>query len=269
MRTALILTSLLMASTGAAHAQQARPPADELVRQVVANELRAANAPGHYMYTMRKQASEGSETKEMIETKDWLIGRSIRIDGKPLTPEQRKKEDQRLTRVLSNPSLLQKERKDQLKDENRVRALFRALPDAFHYEYAEGEKAGNRDDPVTLSFHPNPRYSSPTSELRALEGMEGTMLIDAASSRIVRVNATLIRPASFALGIVARLDRGGSFLLEQRNVGSGRWQMTTLVLHFTGKILFFKSHELMGEETMSELGTAASMTLPGVLLGKQ
>lgn len=70
--------------------------------------------------------------------------------------------------------------------------------------------------------------------------MEGTMLIDATARRLVRLEATLIRDVTFGWGILGRLNRGGHFLLEQRDVGADRWAIATLKLDFTRRALLLK-----------------------------
>ncbi|MFZ3266185.1 MAG: hypothetical protein WA172_19420 [Terriglobales bacterium] len=87
-------------------------------------------------------------------------------------------------------------------------------------------------------------FDPPSRELRVLQGMAGTMLVDARLDRLVRVEAQLVRDVEFGWRILGRLYRGGTFRLEQQDVGSGRWEITILALHFTGKILLFKSIDI-------------------------
>jgi hypothetical protein len=69
--------------------------------------------------------------------------------------------------------------------------------------------------------------------------MEGTMLIDPVDERLARVEAELFRDVDFGWGIFGRIRRGGSFLLEQQGVGSDRWAITTLSMHYTRRIVLF------------------------------
>ena len=220
--------------------QQLQSLPDGLVGEVVANELKAADAPGYQMYRIRKESSNGSTIREVIETSDWLIGRIVRKNGKPLTADEAQKEDERLTRLLTDSRALQKERVEQQANERRLRAAFKSLPQAFYYEYVDRRNNEDGSELVRLQFHPNPSFRPPTRELQVLTGMEGTMLVDVTAKRIVRVDARLVRRVNFAWGILAHLDPGGTFLLEQRSVGKGRWHITKIALRFTGKILLFR-----------------------------
>ncbi len=237
----LLLAFAALALCADAQEQLPRIVAAEFVRQAVTNELKAANAPGHYMYRLHKQTARGSETKAMIETKDWLIGRTVQVNGKLVPPAQRQKEEQRLARLLGDPEQLRKEEHEQRKEEERVRNMVKALPDAFLYDYAGAAKNSETDGLARLTFQPYPAFRPPSRELSVLSGMKGSMLIDPTAKRLVLVDAKLFRDVSFGWGILARLNEGGSFLLEEGRVGSGRWAIKTLALHFTGKVLLFKN----------------------------
>jgi len=122
----------LILAISARAGELARTP-QELVREVAARELAAANAPGHYMYLLHKETKRGSETRAMIQTRNCLVGRVIRVKGKPLTSQQRRQEDNRLAHLLDNRTALLKEESDERGDERRVRDFLEVLPSAFSY----------------------------------------------------------------------------------------------------------------------------------------
>jgi hypothetical protein len=215
-----------------------------LVRKVVANELKMMDPLGHYMYRVYRATPHGSQTKEVIETKQWLIGRVVEINGKPLTPGQRRKEDQRLEGLLENRSELAREQKKQREDERLVRMLIRSLPDAFFYEYAGEQQGPRRDSLVQLRFYPDPNFRPPSLKLRVLEGMKGTMLVNTSANRIVRLDAGLYRNIGFGWGLLAHLNQGGSFQLEQRSLDRNQWYISEVVIHFTGSVVLFKKIDI-------------------------
>jgi hypothetical protein len=45
---------------------------------------------------MQVRKAHGTQLKEVVETRDWLIGRLIQVNGKPLTPRQERKEEKRV-----------------------------------------------------------------------------------------------------------------------------------------------------------------------------
>ena len=236
-----LVAGLLVVFPTSRAAQQPPISPDEIVRKTVANELEAANDSGHYLYRLKKETPEYSETDAVIETKDWLIKRRLMLNGKPLTAKQREEEEKELQSLAAEPVKLQKMREEQRKHERRVREMVQALPAAFQYDYDTEEQREPGGQLIHLRFHPNPAYEPPSRELQILRGMQGTMVVDAAVYRLVRVQARLMRRVNFAWGIFGHLDPGGRFLLEQQDVGVGRWQITLLTFHFSGKILFFKT----------------------------
>ena len=238
-RRMAFVSLLLVAFQPASQAQPPNVPAIELVRQMVAHELAAANASGHYRYRIDKQTPHGSETRDMVETRNWLIGRLVLKNGQPLAPAQRQKEDERLRDLLTNPAHLERFQIQAHKDEARVRRMIKSLPEAFLFQYDGTEKNGSGRELIRLKFSPNANLTMRSLELRVLQGMEGTMLIDPVDKRLVRVEAELFRDVDFGWGIFGRIHSGGSFLLEQQGVGSDRWAITTLSMHYTSRIVLF------------------------------
>ena len=238
-RRMAFVSLLLVAFQPASQAQPPNVPAIELVRQTVAHELAAANASGHYRYRIDEQTPHGSETRDMVETRNWLIGRLVLKNGKPLAPAQRQEEDERLRDLLTDPEHLERFQIQARKDEARVRRMIKSLPEAFLFQYDGAEKNGSGRELIRLKFSPNANLTMRSLELRVLQGMEGAMLIDPVDERLVRIEAELFRDVDFGWGIFGRIRRGGSFLLEQQGVGSDRWAITTLSMHYTSRIVLF------------------------------
>lgn len=262
-KAAVVASLLLITSPAVAQTQSPGISLADLVRRSVAHEIVAANAGGHYMYRLRKETPRESETRDMIETRDWLIGRVVLKDGRPLSSAQRQAEDERLRRLITNRRALEEFQQDQHHDETRVRRMMRALPDAFLYEYKGRDQDVCCQTPVRLAFRPNPDFRPSSRELQVLQGMEGTMVIDPVAERLVRVDAKLVRDVDFGWGILGRLYRGGSFLLQQQDVGTGRWAITELAVHFTGKLLLFKSLNIDSVSKASDFRRMAdNLTLP-------
>lgn len=233
------------------------PPAD-LVRLTVQNEMKAAENPSaRHLFTSRKETARGSQTKLYCETKDVMAGMAIAYDDKPLTAQQRQAEEARLDQLIKDPAELAKKRQREKEDAERITRIVRAMPDAFFYEYdgTEPGKTGlgkDGDALVRLKFRPNPKYDPPSHVEQVLEGMEGSMLIDANKHRIARIDGTLFKEVGFGWGILGHLDRGGHFLVEQGDVGDGSWDMERMSLTFTGKILFFKRLDIRSTEVFRD-----------------
>ncbi len=228
----------------------------ELVRNAVANEVTSGDSDANFMFRDEKQASDGSQTKLVVETRDAMVGLLIGINGHPLTPEQRQAENDRLQRLINDPVEMKKKEKREKEDAERTKRIVGAFPDAFLYEadgFAPGEEGlgAAGDKLVRLKFRPNPQYSPPSHVEQILTGLEGYMLIDSQQNRIAKIDGTLVKEVGFGWGILGHLDRGGHFIVQQGDMGHGQWEITQLDLSFTGKALFFKTISIKEKEVFS------------------
>lgn len=254
--------ALLLFIAATLPAQEAKipdtPTPRDLVRETVAQEVAAANRPEHkYMFRSRKRTPKGSQTRLYVETNDSLAGMLIAVNDQPISAEQQQQEMGHLSWLTSNPDQLRKKHAREKEDADRSLRVLNALPDAFRYEYSGLEngdselgKAG--DKLVRLKFTPNPGYRPPSRIEQVLEGMQGYLVIDTTEHRLARIEGTLFRDVSFGWGIVGRLDKGGHFLVQQADVGEGCWEITSMSLKITGKILMLKSISMISDETFSD-----------------
>lgn len=245
-----------------------KPPlptsANALVRAVVENELkRAADSP-LFAFKQRTERPKGTVTKQLVETPEGLIARIISIDDRPVSAEDRKKDDERINRLL-DPNKMREKAKEQKTDEQRTRAMVKALPDAFMYEYRDTVPGRNGSELVKLSFRPNENFSPPTRETLVFEGMEGEMWIDPQAMRIAKIDGTMFRDVSIGWGIIGHLDKGGRFIIEQDEITKGHWETTKLVLNFTGKALIFKTIRIQQTQTLSDFRPVPRMTVAQAL----
>ena len=102
MRAAFVIPLLIAA------ASQAQPPSaqpamspNDLVRKVVANEIKADNQDqSHWMFQVVTNLPAPSKTQAVVETKNGNITYLEDINGHPLTPQQRTREDQRVQQFV-------------------------------------------------------------------------------------------------------------------------------------------------------------------------
>ncbi len=246
---------------GVLRAQDAKEPQispKELVKEAVSHEAAAANDTAvKHIFRSRKQTPKGSQTRLYAETNEAMAGMLIAINDQPLAPQQQQAETDHLAWLTNNPEQLRKKHAREKEDADRTLRILKALPDAFRYEYAgveNGEPAVGKagDQLMRLNFTPNPAYSPPSRVEQVLAGMQGYVLIDSEEKRIAKIDGTLVRDVSFGWGIIGHLDRGGHFLVQQADVGSGSWEITRMSLKITGKILWFKGISMISDEVLSD-----------------
>ncbi len=251
-RSALSLL-LLLPLVAPAQSPAADPPDIAPVKRALALELRAAQDTEHPMrYRLRKSSPRFSSTKEMIETRDGAVARLVEINGRPLSQAEEQKEQERLESLLVDPSR-QRHRK-QSEDQDTVRAIkvLRALPNAFFFKYV-GDGVGPSGKLEKFSFWPNPDFNPPDLETQVLTSMSGEIWVDAAQEHIVRLEGRLQRDVDFGWGVLGRLDKGGSILLEQAEVCGDRWRIVHLKMAMSGRVLFkSRSFDTEEQETQFE-----------------
>jgi hypothetical protein len=238
-RSVLICLLLLFSFETPAQVQSLAISADELVRRTAADELAATKADDHYEYRFEERTAHGSETREVLESQNWSIDHLVLKNGRPLTTGEQQREKQRLQTLFSNPTRFEAFQKEQSANKEYLRTIIAAFPRAFSCQYDAGGYISN--GLIRVKFHPNPGFVGHSWQLRPLQGMEGTLLIDADNARLVRIEGRFFRDVDFGGGILGRIERGGSFEFEQKPVGNDHWAITTVVLHFNKRVFLIKT----------------------------
>lgn len=249
-----------------ANSAEALPSPVELVRSTVANEVAIANDHSvKHMFLDYKKTGQGTQTRIYVETREAIAGMTIAYNDKPLTPEQLRGEEGRLAGLVNNPEQLERKRRQEKEESEHTLRIVKALPDAFLFDY-DGEENGTatlgREGVrlVRLKFRPNPAYHSPSHVEEVLLGMRGVVLIDPEARRIARIDGMTFKEVTFGWGILGHLDKGGHFLVEQRGLEDGSWDISHMLLRFNGKVLLFKSIAINSDEIFSNFRRVPSDT---------
>jgi hypothetical protein len=248
----LAATLLCLTATSLAWSQQKGAPVDpvELVRRAAKNEIRATDVQQYYMFKDTTQYKDHSTTKAIVRTKDGGLSITLLQNGKPLTAEQRQKEDDKLQKFANDTDARRKRRESNKADDARAELMLTSLPDAFLYTYAGTDRGPNGEELVHLKFRPNPSFQPPNHETAVYQGMQGDMIIDRNAVRIAKIDGVLFKDVDFGWGILGKLYKGGIFRIVQRDVGNGHWEEVEETLNFYGKILMVKSLTIWSSETM-------------------
>lgn len=251
------LTHLLGAITaiilvGSTSSSQSVPPsreasANQLARRIVTNELKAQDEDhSHWMYRAEAEDRGKREVREIIETKDGDLSRLLSVNGRPLSQEQQRKEDQRIQRLISNPGEQRKLQRARNEDGDQARRLLEMLPDASLFSYGE-----HREELVKLNFRPNPSFKPPSPEAHVFHEMEGEMWVNTKEDRLVKITGHLTHEVKFAGGLLGHLDKGGRFEVRQAEIAPGHWELVVLNVDMRGKALFFKTIRVQQREYRS------------------
>jgi hypothetical protein len=225
------------------------PDVQALVRDAAWNELQAREHPAHnYEMVVRLKSPNSSRTNLQIQTRQGSVSRLIKFDGKPPSEKQCRSSLALLDRIAASSVLQQTRFRSQRSDMRRREQLFADMPSAFHFQYEGTEpKTGW----IRIRYWPNPDFHTRSRVAGVLVGLQGTMWIDPTSKRIARIQGSLNKGVTFGWGILARLYRGGKFVMEQSRIPDGTWEETLLFVQFKGTILLFKKLDVNLTQSVS------------------
>jgi hypothetical protein len=252
-RSWLLILPVLFGAATSGHSQDKPPAIDpqKIVRDASWNELHAPKAGRSFSYRQRKEDPKGVIVKRIVETKDGDVARLLEKDGKPLTAEDNQAELDRLNNLLAHPEIQEHRHKKEQEDNARGDEMVRMLPDAFLYTFA-GMVQGPNGPCYRLEFKPNPAFTPPDREGEVYHGMVGELWVDQAQERLAKIDAHLISDVNFGWGVLGRLYKGGSILVQNQDVGLHHWETVHMKLRLQGKLLMMKSVDYSTTEDFSE-----------------
>lgn len=224
----------------------------ELVKQAAQNEIKASDVVNYYMFKDTTEYKDHSVVREIVRTKQGGLWTTLLINGKPLSAEERRKDNDRLEKFANSPDARRKRREANKAEDKRASLMLSSLPDAFLYTYDGSDHGPKGEELVRLKFRPNPSFNPPNHETAIYLGMQGDMIVDRKALRIAKIDGVLFKDVDFGWGILGRLYRGGKFIIVQRDIGNGDWEEVQETLQFNGKILMIKSLTVSSNERMSD-----------------
>jgi hypothetical protein len=227
-----------------ASAQQLPSDANEFVCEVLQHEI-DEELQDHALWTYREQKTDDGKEKlfRVYQTPKGEIDRLIAVNGHPLTAAQIQAEDERIEKLISRPSEMRQHQKKIREDGEQARSLLRMFSDAFLFQYD-----GTQGALVRLRFTPNPKFRPPSHATQVFHHMTGTMLLDPKQKRLAAIDGTLTSEVKFAGGLFGHLDKGGTFVVHQQEVGPHLWEVTSMHVHINGKALLFKTIAVQEDE---------------------
>jgi hypothetical protein len=223
-----------------AHAQTPQ----QVIQQVVDTE-RAENKGDHsqWIYLDHSIKPKEQRLQWVATTPHGDVDRILVKDGRELPePEQQTL----IQKYLRDPHAQNKQIAESAHDYQQVDDLLRLLPVGFVWNVVS-----TTPDETTLHFVPNPSFHPPTHEARVFAAATGFLVADNRQHRIRSVHGQLVHDVTFGGGLLGRLKQGGSFAIEQQQVGPSLWQLTLIHIHLEGNALLFKSISFQEDDDRS------------------
>ncbi len=230
------------------YGEASEPSALAVVKQAVAAELNAARTDKTPWEYRDHDVEPGKDAVyQVIETPKGDLRRLIELNGRPLSGSAAAKEADRLRTFVNSPEELARRRKAAESDGAQAQEFLQMLPEAFVWSVvSESPQA------VQLKFHPNPDFTPPDMQARVLAVMAGQMTVAREGNRIQSLRGTLTDDVKFGFGLFGKIDKGGTFNVERRELAPGRWQITETHVHIGGRALLFKTIGQQDDEVKTE-----------------
>jgi hypothetical protein len=174
------------------------------------------------------------------------ISTLVKKDGKPLTAEEEKKENERTQKRIEE--LQKREAKKEAKDEKAreqgksgevdepgIELFLRAC------QFVNPRRERFRgQDVLVFDFEPNPEFKPHKLAEKVVQKLAGVVWIDEKAHDVARLEAYFIGDMKFAGGLLANLQKGTSFVMEQAYVNNEVWLPTYEEAHVGVRVLLVK-----------------------------
>lgn len=269
----LLLTHQMFAASASFEATATSPaPPQRSIRDWVVlatnNEVAALTHEGSFLrYRTHVVNQKGDRLREVVESKDGTVARTLMENGKPLTPEADQAERKRLEGLAASASEFAKHVKDDVSGKKLATDLIRLMPEAMIYTPAPGmadahSPSGTRL--IVFDFEPNPKWNPPSTASEALTGLRGRVWIDSSSGFVTRLDGEIFRSVNIGWGMLVHVYPGGKLSFGQVNVGNNRWIYSHFADQARVRALMLKTLDVSVEITASNF-----QPLPGPLTFQQ
>ena len=191
----------------------------------------------------RRVTSDKREAWESLVLDGEPFRRLLERDGKPLPPDEQRKEQQRFDKATDKlehetPEEKQRHAAEYQKWRRRERAFLLEIPDAYDLRL-EGSETIDGQDAWVISGTPKPGYRPKTRDGAALLRIRGKIWIEKAGYQWVRIEAQTTATISYGL-FLARLNPGARLEFEQQRVNGEVWLPKREYVSGSGRIGLIK-----------------------------
>jgi hypothetical protein len=177
------------------------------------------------------------KTEERISNVFFVHGQPIETllskDGKPLSAADLKKEQDRATKEAVKLSAEPPDKRDH-QDEISVSRLLAITRFSNPRRIAESGRSL-----IVVDFEGDPHAKTRNRSESAVKHVRGTVWIDEEAREVSRLRATVDDPLKLGYGLLATVDTGSNFALEQAFIRNETWLPTSFNARFDGKAALF------------------------------
>jgi hypothetical protein len=227
-------------SLAAAPDARALPDAATMLRDVEAHQKQLDKIRENYTFraiqTVRQLDSHGNikkvetEEHEVFFVNGHRVEKLIRKDGKDLSADQARKEEDRVNKEVlkfSQPGTSEPD-----KDEITVTRLLQIV------SFSRPRRLElNGRDTVAFDFAGDEHAKTKGRNEDALKKVSGTIWIDEADREVTRMSATLDENYHVGFGLLASVAKGSNVVFDQGLIRNEAWLPTSIALHLQARAL--------------------------------
>jgi hypothetical protein len=174
----------------------------------------------------------------------------VKKDGKPLSEAEQKKENEKTQKRIEE--LQKREAKKEAKEERakeKGKNEDKDDPDielflrACQFVNPRRERFRGQDV-LVFDFEPNPEFKPHKLVEKVVQKLAGVIWVDEKAHDVARLEAYFVGDMKFAGGLLANLQKGTSFVMEQAYVNSEVWLPTYEEAHVGVRVLLVKGFKV-------------------------
>jgi hypothetical protein len=216
------------------------PDAATVLREVEAHQKELDKIREDYTFravqTTRQLDSHGavkkteSEEHEVFFVKGHQVEKLVRKDGKDLTPDQARKEQDRVNKEVMKISQQSEGNPD--KDEITVGRLLQIVT------FSKPRRVSlNGRDTIAFDFAGDEHAKTHSHGEDALKKVSGTVWVDERDREVSRMSATLDENYHIGFGLLASVAKGSNVVFDQALIRNEAWLPTAIALHLQARAL--------------------------------
>jgi hypothetical protein len=246
-----------------------QPDPKALLLESIANYQRDWRAGMQWACTQtdvsRSDGSNKVDVYEVIPLEGTPYDKLVEKNGRPLTPEERRREDQKFekaARERENES--PGEREERIRKYQDERSFLKDIPNAYDFKL-EGEEMVEGRPAWVLGMTPRAGFVPTTPHAAMLKHIQGKLWIDKQDVQWARAEAHVIEPISIGW-ILARVDAGAHIALQMTRGVNGLWLLKNIDIAGEARVLMV--HNKMLDEHLSFSGYHPASSAASVVSAK-
>ena len=222
----------------AASEPAALPDASTLLHEVEAQQKQLDKVRENYTFravqTVRQLDSKGNTKKveteehEVFFVNGHRVEKLVRKDGKDLTPDQARKEQDRVNKEVLKIS------KPGYTDPDKGEITVTRLLQIVTFSKPRRVRLNGRDT-IAFDFAGDEHAKAHGRDEDALKKVSGTIWIDEADHEVSRMSATLDENYHVGFGLLASVAKGSNVVFDQALIRNEAWLPTAIALHLQAR----------------------------------